>query len=229
MDIAWGNPAGRPDAAGAGAEDATRARILDAAYEVFCARGIRHSSMEEVARRAKAARITVYRKFESKDALVDEVVLREFQRYFDRFAREVEGCETAADRVVVAFVSALRAFSGNPLLGSLLEGEPDSVIGSLIGKDGQMIATVRRFVAGRLAAEQRAGLVDPELDVDLAAEMFVRISASFLTIPTDVVDLSDDRDLERIARQFLVPMLEPRPESGGVRAGDDGPSARGPR
>ena len=205
-------PVERVDGLGATAEDATRTRILDAAYELFCTRGIRHSSMEGVARRAKLARITVYRKFETKDALVDEVVLREFQRYFARFAEEVRDCETAADRVVVAFVSALRAFGDNPLLGSLLENEPDSVIGSLIGKDGQMIATVRRFVAGRLAAEQRAGQVHPELDVDLAAEMFVRISASFLTIPTDVADLSDDADLARIARQFLVPMLEYRPD-----------------
>lgn len=214
MDAARVGPADGHDTStvsGAGSEDATRARILDAAYDLFCTRGIRHSSMEEVARRAKAARITVYRKFETKDALVDEVVLREFQRYFDRFAEEVRHCETAADRVVVAFVSALRAFGENPLLGSLLESEPDSVIGSLIGKDGQMIATVRRFVAGRLAAEQRAGQVHPDLDVDLAAEMFVRVSASFLTIPTDVVDLSDDADLTRIARQFLVPMLEYRP------------------
>lgn len=208
MDSTRAAPGDEPAADG----DATRTRILDAAYELFCTRGIRHSSMEEVARRAKAARITVYRKFETKDALVDEVVLREFQRYFDGFTREVQDCETVADRVVVAFVSALRAFGGNPLLGSMLEHEPDSVIGSLIGKDGQMIATVRRFVAGRLAAEQRAGHVHPELDVDLLAEMFVRISASFLTIPTDVVDLSDDADLTRIARQFLVPMLDYRPE-----------------
>lgn len=210
-----GDPAGDPAVSEAGPADVTRTRILDAAYQLFCARGIRYSSMEQVARRARTARITVYRKFETKDALVDAVVLREFQRYFEQFAREVAHCETVADRVVVGFVSALRAFADNPLFGSLLEGEPDSVIGSLIGGDGQMIATVRRFVAGRLAAEQRAGQLHPDSDVDLLAEMFVRISASFLTIPTDVVDLSDDRELTRIARQFLVPMLGYRPAPDG--------------
>ena len=190
--------------------DETRERILDTAYDLFCTRGIRHSSMDEVARRAKAARITVYRKFETKDALVNEVMLREFQRYFQRFSAEVRGCETIAERVEVAFVSSLRAFGENPLLANLLENERDSVVGSLIGRDGQMIATVRRFVAGRLAAEQAAGHLHADLDVDLLAEMLVRVCASYLTIPTDLVDLSDDDALRALARQFLVPMLDYR-------------------
>lgn len=190
--------------------DETRERILDAAYELFCTRGIRHSSMDEIARRAKAARITVYRKFETKDALIDEVMLREFQRYFERFAAEVRGCQTVAERVEMAFVSSLRTFGENPLLVNLLDNDRDSVVGSLIGQDGQMIATVRRFVAGRLATEQAAGQLHADLDVDLLAEMFVRICASYLTIPTDLVDLADDDALRGIARQFLAPMLEYR-------------------
>ena len=163
-----------------------------------------------MARRAKAARITVYRKFETKDALVEQVILREFQRYFVRFAAEVQGCATIAERVEVSFASSLRAFRENPLLANLLENERDSVVGSLIGQDGQMIAAVRRFVAGRLAAEQRAGHLHADLDIDLLAEMFVRICASYLTIPTDLVDLTDDAALRGIARQLLVPMLDYR-------------------
>jgi hypothetical protein len=39
--------------------------------------------------------------------------------------------------------------------------------------------------------------------------MMVRISASFLTIPSRIVDISDDAQLASIAREFLVPMLGP--------------------
>ena len=73
-----------------------------------------------------------------------------------------------------------------------------------------MIATVRRFVAGRLATEQAAGQLHADLDVDHLAEMLVRVCASYLTIPTDLVDLADDDALRGIARQFLVPMLDYR-------------------
>ncbi|ROO84257.1 TetR family transcriptional regulator [Actinocorallia herbida] len=190
--------------------DAARARVLDAAYELFCRMGIQRSTMEDVARRAGVSRITVYRRFATKDALVEQVVRREFRRYFDQFLVEIERAETAADRVVLGFVSSLRAIRGNPLIGGLIATEPDLMVPSMIN-DGALIATVRRFVAGQIRSEQRAGTVSADLDTDLVAEMMVRISASFLAIPTDLVDLDDEAQLAALAHRFLVPMLTPPP------------------
>ena len=189
--------------------DETRARILDAAYEQFCRMGIQRSTMEDVARRAGVSRITVYRRFTTKDALIEQVVRREFRRYFDRFLVEIEQAETAADRVVLGFVSSLRAIRGNPLIGGMIATEPDVVVPSMISDGGRTLATVRQFVAGQLRYEQRAGNAPDDLDTDLVAEMMVRISASFLAVPSHLVDLDDDEQLAGLARRFLVPMLEP--------------------
>lgn len=189
--------------------DETRAGILDAAYEQFCRMGIRRSTMEDVARRAKVSRITVYRRFATKDALVEHVVRREFRRYFDRFLIDIEQAGTAADRVVLGFVSSLRAIRNNPLIGGLIATEPDLVVPSMITDGGRTLDTVRQFVAGQLRREQHAGHVAGELDADLVAELMVRISASFLAIPSQVVDLDDEGQLAAVARQFLVPMLTP--------------------
>jgi hypothetical protein len=49
--------------------------------------------------------------------------------------------------------------------------------------------------------------VPGDLDTDLVAELMVRVSASFLAIPSEVVDLDDDAQLAAVARRFLVPML----------------------
>ncbi|WP_433479248.1 TetR/AcrR family transcriptional regulator [Spirillospora sp. CA-142024] len=190
--------------------DEARARVLDAAYEQFSRMGIQRSTMEDVARRAGVSRITVYRRFATKDALVQQVVRREFRRYFDRFLTDIEQAGTAADRVVLGFVSSLRAIRGNPLIGGLMATEPDTVVPSMINDGGRTMAVVRRFVAGQLRREQHAGNVPGDLDVDFVAEMMVRISASFLAIPSHLVDLDDDEQLAAIARRFLVPMLEPR-------------------
>jgi TetR/AcrR family transcriptional regulator, repressor for uid operon len=189
--------------------DETRARILDAAYEQFCRMGIRRSTMEDVARRAGVSRITVYRRFATKDALVEHVVRREFRRYFDQFLIDIEQAHTAADRAVLGFVSSLRAIRRNPLIGGLITAEPDLVVPSMISDGGRTLATVRQFVAGQLRHEQRAGNVSSDLDTDLVAELMVRISASFLAIPSQIIDLDDDEQLAAVARQFLVPMLEP--------------------
>ncbi|QXN95630.1 TetR/AcrR family transcriptional regulator [Nocardia iowensis] len=191
--------------------DETRSRVLDSAYEQFCRMGIQRSTMEDVARRAKVSRITVYRRFATKDALVQQVILREFRRYFDQFLVDIKQARTAADRVVLGFVSSLHAIRRNPLIGGLITAEPDLLVGSMIGDEGRTLAAVRQFVAGQLRHEQRAGHVSAELDAELVAEMMVRVSGSFLAIPSHLVDLDDDAQLAALARQFLVPMLEPRP------------------
>jgi AcrR family transcriptional regulator len=189
--------------------DEARARILDAAYEQFCRMGIQRSTMEDVARRAGVSRITVYRRFATKDVLVEHVVRREFRRYFDQFLVDIEAAGSAAERVVLGFVSSLRAIRGNPLIGGLIAAEPALLVPSMISDGGRTLATVRAFVAGQLRREQHAGTVADDLDTDLVAEMMVRVSASFLAIPSHVVDLDDDKQLAAVARRFLVPMLEP--------------------
>ncbi|TDC59565.1 TetR/AcrR family transcriptional regulator [Actinomadura sp. GC306] len=184
--------------------DETRASVLDAAYEQFSRMGIQRSTMEDVARLAGVSRITVYRRFVTKDALVEQVVRREFRRYFDRFLTEIKQAETAADRVVLGFVSALRAIRSNPLIGGLSAAEPDLLMASTISDDGRTLAIVRQFVAGQLRREQRAGNVSPDLDIDFVAEMMVRVSGSFLAIPSELIDLDDDEQVSALARRFLV-------------------------
>jgi len=190
--------------------DETRIRLLDAAYEQFSRMGIRRSTMEDVARRAGLSRITVYRRFATKDMLVEHVVRREFRRYFDQFLVDIEKAQSVADRVVLGFVSSLRAIRRNPLIGGLISAEPDLLVPSMITDGGQTLATVRQFVAGQLRREQHAGNVSSDLNTDLVAEMMVRVSTSFLAIPSHVIDLDDDQQLAAVARQFLVPMLETR-------------------
>lgn len=188
--------------------DATAERLLDAAYDLFCRLGIQRTSMEKVAKTAGVTRVTLYRKFATKDALVDQVVLREFRRYFDEFRTEIPHAHTVADRVVLGFVGSLRAIAGNPLISGISDDEPSMLIESMIGGDGMLMSVVQKFVAAQLRREQSAGTISAALDVELVAEMMVRISASFLTVPSRVVDITDDAQLADIARRFLVPMLE---------------------
>ncbi|MGW2342661.1 TetR/AcrR family transcriptional regulator [Streptomyces sp. NPDC001661] len=189
--------------------DEVAARLLDAAYEQFCRMGIKRSTMADVARLAGVSRITVYRRFDTKEALVEHVVRREFRRYFEQFASEIRGADTVADRVVVGFVSSLRAIRHNRLIGGLMAVEPDSVVPSMTTDGGRTQHVVQQFVAARLREEQRAGQVAAAVDVDVVAEMMVRVCTSFLVVPSHVIDLDDDERMRDVARQFLVPMLGP--------------------
>jgi TetR/AcrR family transcriptional repressor of uid operon len=187
--------------------DELTTRVLDGAYEQFCQIGIRRSTIQDVARRAGVSRITVYRRFATKDELVEQVVRREFRRYFDQFLLDIQQARTVADRIVLGFASSLRAIRRNPLIAGLMAVEPDVLVPYLVGGDGRMLAAVQRFVAGQLRLEQRAGNVSAEVNVELVAELMARVSASFLLTPSHVVDPDDDEQMRALARQFLVPML----------------------
>ena len=50
-----------------------RLRLLDAAHEQSSRMGIRRSTMEGVARQVGISRITAYRRFATKDALIERV------------------------------------------------------------------------------------------------------------------------------------------------------------
>lgn len=61
--------------------EATRAAILDAAEEVFLAKGFAETSTSEIARRAGVTKSLIHHHFGSKDGLWNEVKVRRFSCY----------------------------------------------------------------------------------------------------------------------------------------------------
>ncbi len=61
-------------------EDALFDRVAAAALDEFAEHGIRRTSMEDIARRAGVSRMTVFRRFASKQRLVEIVIAREVHR-----------------------------------------------------------------------------------------------------------------------------------------------------
>lgn len=191
-------------------DDVSRTRLLDAARDEFSRIGVARTNLEDVAKLANLSRVTIYRKFRTKDELVDAVIFREFQRYLDDFGAQVTQGRGAADRLVLGFVSSIRTFATNPLIAYLLANEPAILVDS-ITEGGNMLAVISQFVAHQLQIERDAGNIAEHIDVPLTAEILVRLSASFLTAPSQIVDTSDEEQLAMIARTYLVPMLGPAP------------------
>ena len=59
----------------AGYKEAARARIIEAAFEVFTKRGFDDSTMDEVAEKVGVSKAALYRYFPSKDALLEGVFI----------------------------------------------------------------------------------------------------------------------------------------------------------
>jgi len=99
---------------------ATRARILEAAMEVFGERGYAAASMDEIARRAGNSKGGVYFHFPSKQAIF-EALIGELAALLASAVREaIERQHGALARVDAALGTAIRTFSANRGLARLL-------------------------------------------------------------------------------------------------------------
>jgi len=72
-------------------------RLLDAALELFSARGYAGTTMEQIAKRAGASTKTLYSRYPSKEAILDGVVTRNIDRVLAAHAAELDGDPTGAE------------------------------------------------------------------------------------------------------------------------------------
>lgn len=181
-------------------------RILDAALEQFKTFGLRRSTIDDVARRARVGRVTVYRKFENKNGLVGAVLLREARRLFAQFNDAVAGLPTPEDHLVEGFVVAMRYAREHPLIGGLLAIEPETILPLLTLEAGPILAVLREFLVGHLSRAQKAGAM-PDFDPAPVAELFVRAAISFLLTPQSVIPTETDEQMRNLARLYLTPVI----------------------
>ena len=192
-------------------EDALFDRVAAAALDEFAEHGIRRTSMEDVARRAGVSRMTVFRRFESKQGLVEVVIAREVRRGMEELDQLWEGAETLEDRLVGGFVFAGRYVRGHPLFERLLRSEPEVLLPPLTLDGGPVLSLYRSLIAHRLQAEVDAGRATTS-DVDGVAEVIARLAISLLLTRDGDITLDDPGSVVRLVNLVLLPMLQPKPD-----------------
>jgi AcrR family transcriptional regulator len=204
-------------------DDAMSERILDATVAELVDFGLRRFSVEDVARRAGINRITIYRRFASKDLLLQAVLVREGQRLFAEVDGAIAGLRSPAEQIVEGFTAVLMGARRHPLVRRMLTVDPDTFGSLLMTHGGTLVAVAREYLAGharRLTKGRKAAPFDP----DIVAELAVRLSLSFLITPESRVALDTDDEARAFARSYLVPALAPmtgaRPQRQGAERVD---------
>jgi TetR/AcrR family transcriptional regulator, repressor for uid operon len=189
-------------------EDALFDRVAAAALDEFAEHGIRRTSMEDVARRAGVSRMTVFRRFASKQRLIEVVIAREVHRGMQELDLLWEGAQTLEDRLVAGFEFAGRYVRGHPLFDRLLRSEPDVLLPPLTLEGGPVLELYRSLIANRLQAEVNAGRA-ATADIDGVAEVIARLAISLLLTRDGTITLDDPNSVRRLVNLTLLPMLQP--------------------
>ncbi len=190
-------------------EDVLFDRVAAAALDEFVEHGIRRTSMEDVARRAGVSRMTVFRRFASKQGLVEVVIAREVRRGMQELDLLWEGAETLEDRLVAGFEFAGRYVRGHPLFDRLLRSEPEVLLPPLTLDGGPVLELYRSLIAHRLQAEVKAGRAATS-DIDGVAEVIARLAISLLLTRDGTITLDNPNSVVRLVNLTLLPMLQPQ-------------------
>jgi AcrR family transcriptional regulator len=182
----------------------TRERILDAAFQAVATFGLSRFTTLDVGRLAGLSRQSVYRYFDSKDALVQALVAREVEAFLEGVRAAHARHVSLEDAMREATLFCLRTAGEHPLLGRLLALEPEVLLPYLTTRAEPVISRARD-VLEELAAG-RAG-VRSDL-IHRTADIGVRAIVSYVLTPSE----DDPEDIARELARILVSALEVREE-----------------
>jgi AcrR family transcriptional regulator len=190
--------------------DAITTRILSATLEQAELLGVRRTTMEDVARRSGVGRATLYRRFPTKEALVDALVLSEARRYMDGNAQALSRATTLEDRLVYGTVFAVTFLREHALLKKLLRTEPETILPSLTIDAGAIVDFATEYSAAQLRTDlYGTNRTTPaqERHLRTVAELHTRLTLSFIVTPHTGIKLATIDDTRAYVRRYLLPMI----------------------
>lgn len=169
-----------PAAQATPAEDLTRDRILEAAFECASRFGLGRTTMADVAREARLSRQSVYRYFPSRHDLILALVLREEQTMIGIVRRAMAPHPDLRPAMAAAFAATLRAMRAHPLLDKVLAAEPHELLPYLTTEANPVLALSTNVML-QIAAERAPGV--PQHLAHRFAETCARVFTSYAITP----------------------------------------------
>ena len=187
-----------PDWLAATRNEVAADRILDAAAALFAKRDAATVGMHEIARAAGCSRATLYRYFESRDALHSAYVNREAYRLYRDISQELRGVDDPAARLIAGVTAALDVVRRSPALASWFT-RTEAPIGGELAEQSEVIRALSATFLSALGPDDRP---DDRTVVERRARWLVRVITSLLIFPG-----RDAADEEQMLREFVVPIV----------------------
>ncbi len=188
---------------------ATRAKVLDAATELFYARGIHAVGVNEISRAAGVSKLSLYRHFGSKDRLVGDVLAARSDRVHAWLVTELERSEatTPPGRVLAVFDAVCAWYAEPGFQGCAVVNACVDTRGDLSGVADIARRHLQRYVQLFETELVAMGVGDP---VGLARQLLILLEGA-----TVVAAVEGTPDAGHRARHVVEALLDSAASGGG--------------
>lgn len=181
-------PESRPSAAGI-LDQATHERLLDATDRLVRQVGLTKTNMSDVARTAGVARGTLYRYFESREALFEALTQRTTERFFAEVAGAMDRQPNLSGQLGEFSQMMIRSIHPD------LEAPPNNqavMIRLLATQNAQALRRTAGFLRSYVDAAHARGELRADLDINDASEWLARVLLSFTIFQASISYEADD-------------------------------------
>lgn len=190
----------------------TTDRLLDATEHLLADKGIRATTMIDVAERAGVSRAWLYRNFPDKPALVGAAIIRLIETSWARSRAELSTLDDFEEQLVAGVQIGRRAYDDpGTLLMRLRTAEPDEFTACAGAGVRDLVPDLATFWYPFVAAAAAGGDIHPDTDLPEASEWIARVMISLGSVPGNHIDPDDPASLRRHLRRYVLPGLRVSP------------------
>ena len=189
-----------------------RDRLIDAAEECMRAKGIRATTVSEVAEAAGVSRGWLYRHFPDKVTLLGAAIVRLNNAYWSDAHAMLASIEGLDNQMVTGIQHGRTAYDDpGALLMKLRVEEPDEFAACAGAGVQGLVPDLADFWSRYLVAARDNGEIHPDTDIDDAAEWIARVILSLATMPGQRLDANNADELLAHVRRYVMPGLKAQP------------------
>lgn len=184
-------------------DNSTQERILRAAYDCFEQYGIGKTTIENIASRAKVSRPTVYKYYPSKEAILDEISVRETWRVNSEVRRRLVRSDDFAEFLADTLLLVIRLANENVYIRRMVESIEFQE--SVISPSSLMQQLQRTWWTNLFEQARVRGEIATDLEIDEMIYWLARAQAMLmLQVASPQID---DTEKRRFIRRFIVQPL----------------------